>query len=127
MGQSGEQMSPMRFTREAAKAVAAAVAEVLPNDSYWVTAHPDHGHDGVRIVLNGSDLPPGESDPHWYFDNTFGGEDGYSEHLRVYFTSSNAECFDDLNPAGAPRIDADPIEIARWIVGIVNAGPPRES
>lgn len=112
--------SPLRFS--CAQKVAAALAEVLPSDRYRVLAAPGLGYGGLRI--DPLFVEPGDFEPHWYFDNTYGGDDGYSSHLRVYFTSPSCEFFDDPAPSDAPAADADPVTIARWVASVVARGVP---
>lgn len=119
---SAQPSSSLRFTLEAAGRVASALAEVLPSDRYRVVAQPGMGHDGVLVELPGA--PDGVVTPSWYFDNTYGGVDSFSDPLRVYFAIAEAGWVDDHRPPGAPRVDADPVTFARWIVSVTPRGVP---
>jgi hypothetical protein len=118
-------VSPRRFSEGARAQVAAALAEVLRADSFHVECGPGMGFDGVTVVPAADTAAmPGASSPYWYFSNSFGGDDGFSDHLRVYYTTSGGDCVDDNDPVGAPLADGDPVEIARWIVDVVRSGDP---
>jgi len=119
--------SPLRFTVADAEQVVTALAEILPADRYWVCARPGMGHDGVQVTPLGIATEDDPVDPHWYFDSTYGGDDGHTDHLRVYYTTADIECVDDEHPEGAPRADDDPLAIARWIVTVVARGAPDTS
>ncbi len=92
------------------KQVCAALSESLPTDTYTISTSPGMGYDGVYVEhINGSS---------WYFSNTYGGDDGYTDYLRLYFTTPSGHCVDTDNPS-APLVDDDPIVIAKWVVGAV--------
>ena len=93
------------------KQVCAALSEVLPTDIYTVGESPGMGYNGVYVEhKNGSS---------WYFSNTYGGDDGHTDYLRLYFTTPDGFCVDKDNPS-APLVDDDPIVIAKWVVGAVS-------
>lgn len=114
--------STLRVTADIVRRVAAALAEVLPADRYRVTASPQMAFDGIQVEP--LFFEPGEYDPYWYFDGTFGGDDGHTDHFRIYFSNAALDLVDDHDPPGAPRVDDDPIVIAQWIAAVVEAGPP---
>lgn len=113
--------SDKRLTREHSARVCVALAEVIPSDRFLVTTG-GMSFDGIQVV--DLSVEPDASEAYWYFDNTWAGEDGYTDKMRVYYTTPDAVCNDDHDPADAPEVDADPITIAKWIVSVVEKGAP---
>lgn len=114
--------SALRFCGEVSERVAITLAGLLAGDRFVVQAAPAQDFGGVNVYPCCE--PGAVSDPYWYFDNTMAGDDGYTDHLRSYFTAADGSVFDDPFPCDAPRVDADPAVIARWIAAVVEQGPP---
>ena len=99
------------FSPDTVKAVAALLSEVVPSDKYSV--HPTGMGMGFEGLWVGVIRDDGNGE-YFYFDNTFGGDDGRTDWLRIYHTFEFT-CTDDESPEGKPLAGAEPLEIAKWI------------
>ena len=119
MGANEMPTSAKRVTRELSARVVTCLAEVLPSDVWDVSAWTAMGSEGV---MAGRRDTPGAN---WYFDNTYGGDDGYTDYWRVYYTDQTNACIDDHDLDGKPDVDDDPVDVAKFIAGVLAAGVPR--
>lgn len=107
----GEVVTMTAMTRAASTVVAARLRSLL-GDTFTVDAAPSMGFDGINVAR--SDTPGA----YWYFDTTFGGDDGHGATLRVYYTDAEGRCSDEF-PPDSPTPHAHPDVIASWIAGKV--------
>lgn len=127
MDDDGVPTSELRFDHEASSKVLAALAEVLDPTRFSLSNNIGMCQEGVAVrPLGYGAAENAVSECYWYFDNTFTGDEGYTDHFRVFYTTANGDCIDDNDPDGAPRVDADPITIAKWIAEVVRQGPPTD-
>jgi hypothetical protein len=103
---------------EQADKVKACLKEILPG---CVDTAPGMGFNGVWYEA------PDTDDVEWYFDSTWGGDDGFHEGKMVAFVTitygRTVDCHDRVE-ADAPYIWDDPLTIAKWIVGQIEKGIP---
>ena len=78
---------------------------------------PAMGFDGVMVLHH-------ETGGDFYFDTTFGGDDGFTDYVRFYYTFSDGECLDDQAVHDNPLLSDSPLKIAKWIVLCVGDGQP---
>jgi len=111
---------PPAMNPQTSKEIVALLSEVIPSDKFGVIADPAMGFHGVAVRVHAT---KGE----WYFDTTWGGDDGYTEYVRCYYTTLGGDCLDqsvDDNPPfqKRPLLSDGPLTIAKWIVACVGDG-----
>jgi hypothetical protein len=118
--------SQRRLADEVSDQIIMLLKEVLPSDQFEVCKEMRMAATGVFVALQ---KPQGCEAADWTFNNTFGGDDGHTDRLRVYRTRSLGPrdqfdqtlglAFYDTAPVDAPFADADALEIAQWIHRVV--------
>jgi len=106
------------LTPAQSEAIVRCLAEVQPGTLGACLAM---GWDGVTVQTDDATM--------WYFDTTWGGDDGPNDEgrLRVYVNVEGEYGhlgLHDAAPPDAPTLGSDPLEVARWIVDVIAAGVP---
>jgi hypothetical protein len=78
---------------------------------------------GLGMGLEGITVIFGDPGSYIYFDTTFGGDDGYTPHLRTYVTiGDKGDCTGDATwDCTGPTLEASDDLLAGWITGRASA------
>jgi hypothetical protein len=108
------------LSRKTSEAIVAMLAEVISSDEFDTFAGPAMGFDGVNVhhKATGGDF---------YFDTTWGGDDGYAPYVRFYCTTECGNPLDVETSDGNPLLSDGPLVIAKWIMSQVEEGVRRVS